>query len=76
MKHEESHAAEAYARWIDTRDAQPKAFGMYIAQIKGAKVPAALYYNPGTKEWSDPNGYAHKVIAWQPFPPRYVRGEK
>ena len=61
--------------WVDTRDKLPKAFGQYIAQIKGAKVPTALYYNPGTKEWSDQAGNTYKVTGWQPFPPRYERSK-
>lgn len=62
--------------WKVTKEEQPKEFGQYIAQIKGAKVPAALYYNPGLKEWSDIQGAVYNVIAWQPFPPAYKKEEE
>lgn len=57
--------------WIPTKENQPKVFDQYIAQIRGAKVPTALYYNPALDEWSDIHGAVYNVIAWQPFPPRY-----
>ena len=62
--------------WIITKEAQPTAFGQYIAQIRGAKVPTALYYNPLLKEWSDIHGVVYRVIAWQPFPPAYKKEEE
>lgn len=62
--------------WKLTKEEQPKEFGQYIAQIRGAKVPTALYYNPGTEEWSDTRGAVYRVIAWQSFPPAYKKEEE
>ena len=61
------------SNWILTKEAKPTEFGQYIAQIRGAKVPTALYYNPLLKEWSDARGAVYRVIAWQPFPPAYKK---
>lgn len=62
--------------WRLTKEEQPTEFGQYIAQIRGAKVPTALYYNPSLDEWSDIHGSVYKVIAWQPFPPAYKKEEE
>ena len=64
------------SNWIPTKEARPTVFGQYIAQIRGAEVPTALYYNPLLKEWSDIHGATYNVIAWQSFQPAYKKEEK
>lgn len=45
----------------------------FIVMIKGATKPTTLYYRNGI--WADEENTHYNVIAWQPLPEPYRKGE-
>ena len=46
----------------------------FIVMIDGATRPTTLYFRK-TGKWEDEYGNSYKVVAWQPLPEPYQKGE-